>query len=171
MWWKWGLAKYLPKVTQLVGDIFTILLHCLWSGRIWGSLHSLDYSRVWFCLGFLKGNCYPLEVPKQAPLNLSRALTTGLVELEVWSLNLHPGLRGRLFMCFLGPVTLFSSSENSVLVGRFHKLVAVSFLDFRGSGARTRRKKEKWGEEKAVRISPAALGTSSSQQSLPCDWS
>ena len=108
-------------------------------------------------------------MPKQAPLNLSRALTTGLVELEVWSLNLHPGLRGRLFTCLLGPDTLFSSSENSVPVGRFRKLVAASFLGFRGSGARTRRKNEKWGEEKAVRISPAALGTSSSQQSLPCD--
>ena len=41
------------------------------------------------------------------------------------------------FTCFLGHVTLLSSSENSVPGGRFHKLVAESFLAFRGSRAKT----------------------------------
>lgn len=53
---------------------------------------------------------------------------------------------------FCGHVTLFSDSENIVPVGRFHKLVAVAFLDFRGHEARTRWKKKK-----------------SSCQFLPCD--
>lgn len=49
---------------------------------------------------------------------------------------------GRLFMCVFGYVTLFSSSENNVSVGRFHKFVAVSFLVFRGREARTRWEKK-----------------------------